>query len=248
MSLDDLKQIKGAGSTNLVSEYHFGSLDSSQKMRPNASLHFHSAVLLLKCNRKRLVKWLMEMTPAERKQCMALARAGGVRLRQKHQAQELAAKQEEIKLIQDAEVRMMKKKKKCDAKYIKKNMAMKLVTDAKARGKKVKAVRKSAQPNPNYNKLEKDDWIAVAYNDTFHIGCVVSVEEKETVIDFLRKGTTESMFKSLDHKEVVGVDSKFIFMRISGDYVEPKCGGRFLYFSNMDEVKKQYHQYKQYYF
>ncbi|KAK3605385.1 hypothetical protein CHS0354_036292 [Potamilus streckersoni] len=40
--------------TNLGCEHHFGDLDSSQKRRPNASMHQHPSIHLLKRNRLKM--------------------------------------------------------------------------------------------------------------------------------------------------------------------------------------------------
>ncbi|KAL3871321.1 hypothetical protein ACJMK2_039328 [Sinanodonta woodiana] len=70
--------------TNLGCEHHFGDLDSSQKPRPNASLHHHSSIQLLKRNRLRMKEWYESMTPTEKESLWKNARQGGKDLRIKH--------------------------------------------------------------------------------------------------------------------------------------------------------------------
>ena len=62
----------------------FGYLDASQKKGPSATLHYHSTVLLLMANRKRLMKWLKSMSFKKRKQVMDNAKRNGKLLRAMH--------------------------------------------------------------------------------------------------------------------------------------------------------------------
>ena len=77
----DLKMTQYAHSTNLSCEHHFGDLDSSQKRRPNASMHHHSTVQLIKRNRKPMMKWLTGMDETEKHEMMKKARKEGRSLR-----------------------------------------------------------------------------------------------------------------------------------------------------------------------
>ena len=58
---NDLKRTSFAHVTNLGCEHHFGDLYSSQKRLPNASLHNHSLIQLLKRNRSSMMQWLQDM-------------------------------------------------------------------------------------------------------------------------------------------------------------------------------------------
>ena len=85
---EDMARTGYAQVTNLGCEHHFGDLDSSQKRRPNASIHHHSSVQLLKRNGKRVITWLKEMEEEERTDLLKRARKGGKELRQRHLEQQ----------------------------------------------------------------------------------------------------------------------------------------------------------------
>ena len=57
----DLHRTSFVHVNNLGCEHHFGNLDSSQRRRPNSSLHHHSSIQLLKRNRSGLMKWMQNM-------------------------------------------------------------------------------------------------------------------------------------------------------------------------------------------
>ena len=237
------KKLGGAGTTNLISERHFGYLDASQKKRPSATLHYHSTVLLLTANRKRLMNWLKAMSFKERKQVMDNAKRNGKLLRAKHRRQELIEKQKEVKNLDEMQ------------KSISQKAARKLLKNAKGyvHKKKSNSRRKHVhikitKPTVNYRKIVENDWVAVAYEDGYFIGNATSVKNDMVTVDFLASATTEHMYKRPAKPEVVGVQQKFIFIKIDGTNVVPVCGGRFLKLTNASDVKQKYDQFKQYYF
>lgn len=73
---------------NLASEHNFGDLDSSQKKRPNYTMHHHSTVHMLKRNRGPLKKWYQRLTLGEKTELRQQARRDGKELRKKHRSNE----------------------------------------------------------------------------------------------------------------------------------------------------------------
>ena len=65
-SKEDLDRTSFAHKTNLTCEHHFGDLDSSQRRRPNCTMHHHSTLQLLKRNSKNINEWYSEMLAEER--------------------------------------------------------------------------------------------------------------------------------------------------------------------------------------
>ena len=64
------KRLEGAALTNLKSERDFGSYDYSMKKRPNATIHYHSSILLIKAHRVGVMRWLQNLPLRERRQYM----------------------------------------------------------------------------------------------------------------------------------------------------------------------------------
>ena len=82
------KRTSFAPITNLSCEHHFGDLDSSQRGRPNASLHHPSTVQMLKRNRSNIVDWLEKLPDTERTTVFMNARVNGPLLRAQHRQQD----------------------------------------------------------------------------------------------------------------------------------------------------------------
>ncbi|KAH3725876.1 hypothetical protein DPMN_051729 [Dreissena polymorpha] len=72
-----LSQTKFAHVTNLACEHHFGDLDSSQKRRPNASLHHHLSVQMLKRSRIKLKDWYNALPEEKKASLWKAAHKGG---------------------------------------------------------------------------------------------------------------------------------------------------------------------------
>ena len=82
---------------NLSCERHLGSLDASQRRRPNATFHFHSTIEMVKQNREDIVKWYKSKTKHEKKLLWSDARKRGFALRLKHKSGQEAEEQKKTR-------------------------------------------------------------------------------------------------------------------------------------------------------
>ena len=135
--------------TNLVCERGLGMLDASQRMRPNASLHHHSTVVALKQTRcGGMYPWLAHLSAPVRRLLWQKARKGGRELREQHRARDLATQRECHRLSQIPH-RPQKQSQ--------------LLSRASA---KIQALN---LPSADEG-ISKDDWVAVAYPQTWYTG------------------------------------------------------------------------------
>jgi hypothetical protein len=150
-SSTEKERTKGAHHTNMSCERYFGTLDSSMSRRKNATLHYHSTILLMKACRTRFPSWMREKSIEEQKSLWALALKEGKKLRQKH----LSDEKNQLIIIEDELDRKL-----IEAKKKKANIAIK-------NAKKTRA--KTLQPREPV-KTRVGDWIAVAYDDRWYPG------------------------------------------------------------------------------
>ena len=170
-SKNDLNRTRFAHTTNLGCEHHFGDLDSSQRRRPSASMHHHSSVQLLKRNRKPMMDWLKNMPLTKRSSLLHKARKDGKILRTKHIQQAKSV----LKEIHNEMTMEPKKKRKAS-----------LVT-RKNKKSKCEETNPTCESDNNPgcdddNQLAEiavsvNDYVAVAYQDSWYPGVVTSAEE-----------------------------------------------------------------------
>ena len=92
---NDARSTSKSHLTNLASERHFGSLDASQHRRRNASLHYHSSIIMIKASHKQMLEWIKRHK--DRDQLWLKARKMGQVLRTKHKE----AQNKQVKIISE---------------------------------------------------------------------------------------------------------------------------------------------------
>ena len=80
----EVRRTKFSHLTNLTCEHNFGDLDSSQRRRPNCTLHHHSTVHLLKRNKEQLQNWYNQKSDEEKASLWKDAKRNGKILRKLH--------------------------------------------------------------------------------------------------------------------------------------------------------------------
>ena len=80
----EVRRTKFSHLTNLTCEHNFGDLDSSQRRRPNCTLHHHSTVHLLKRNKEQLQNWYHQKSDEEKASLWKDAKRNGKILRKLH--------------------------------------------------------------------------------------------------------------------------------------------------------------------
>ena len=152
----DLENTANSGTNNLACERHFGYLDSSQNRRRNASLHYHSSILMLKSHGIEMIEWLNKRE--DRKNLWKVARAKGIDLRSSHQAH---TKSQVQALHDDME-------KACASKETK---AKKRQLIDQHQCKTVKGRKQAEEVHVQADvDVGVDDWVAVAYENGWFPG------------------------------------------------------------------------------
>lgn len=229
-SSEDLRRTGYSHATNLGCEHHFGDLDSSQKRRPNASLHHHSSVQLLKRNRNRLMEWLTTMSPMDRTGALKDARKGGKSLRQKHLQTE---KDVMMKIHQDMTVEKEKKGKK------------------RKRQETDNTDNDVEEPEPEFEFVECDqysvnEYVAVAYQDKWYPGVVEKLSGDVMTVNFMESTRNPGYFTWPARKDVQQVSKEFIIFR---DFV-PACknSGRLWHVEDHVKIQEIFQRYSKIYF
>ncbi|XP_053381945.1 uncharacterized protein LOC128549357 [Mercenaria mercenaria] len=198
---EDLRRTSYAHSTNLGCEHHFGDLDSSQKRRPNASMHHHSTVQLLKRNRKPMIGWLAEMSESERQVVLKKARQGGRNLRKIHM-------QAEKEVIDEISNDMINEKNKKTSKKRKRNVETEceqnFVDDADEITKDLL---------PIHEPYNENEYVIVAYQDQWYPGCVQKLAEQQIVVNFMCPTRKAGHFIWPARKDVQTVCNEFVIKR-----------------------------------
>jgi hypothetical protein len=245
-SKDNLQRTGFAHVTNLACEHHFGDLDSSQRRRPSASMHHHSSVQLLKRNRLQMISWLNKMPRDELENVMKKARKGGKQLRDEHRTQEKSVMSEI-----NADMAQIKEK----GKKRKMNKVTGKVT------KKQKCNEDDSLEEENFNEedqfkrdlskndiVKENEYIAVAYQDTWYPGIVSSVNSNRTmfVVKFMSPARKVGHFCWPAREDIQTVEKDFI-LKIG---FVPNClnSGRMWQIEETDEINKLFVKFKKYYF
>ena len=177
--------------TNLACEHHFGDLDSSQRRRPNATLHYHSNIHIIKRNRENISRWLSNESKEFKREAWKRARSSGKILRKSHREQNRKVNQEIYEeILTDKQLKL--DKAKC------------LLKKAKIQGKRSSSccvkepIRKKAKQSKceaslpfnlgfKFQSSSLNTWVAVAYTHCWYLGVVKEVQSsEEAVVEFLK--------------------------------------------------------------
>jgi hypothetical protein len=226
----EIKRTNFAMVTNLSCEHHFGDLDSSQKRRPNATMHHHSSVQLLKRNRKQLMNWISEMKPDQKNELLHNARKGGREMRKTHREEEKEVLQE----ISNEMILMKEKKRKGPSMTNKTN--------------KKRSV-KSHLPEIHNQSLEfiEGEYVIVAYQDGWYPGVVQTVSDEDTAtVKFMTPCSQQGFFKwpLRDDKQIV--KRKFVIET----KIVPDCvnSGRQWYLKDFRKFQEKFEVFEKLYF
>ena len=169
---DDMRRTDFAHVTNLGCEHHFGDLDSSQKRRPNALMHHHSSVQLIKRNRKSLMTWLHDMPLDNRGELLKSARKGGRVLREIHI-------NNEKRVINEIHEEMTKMKENISKRKTtnKRGNTNNLTNENNSEGEDEfeSDAAKLRESLPVLETFTLNEYVAVAYQDTWYPGCVEKI-------------------------------------------------------------------------
>ena len=239
---DDLKRTSFAHVTNLGCEHHFGDLDSSQKRRPNASMHHHSSIQLLKRNRSSMMQWLQDMPTNRRSELMKSARKGGRALRELHRNEEKEVLSEIHEEMMKMKETKLKKKKSASSKA---NQSQEAQPESDDEFEQEATVLQSKLPE--IDKFELNEYVAVAYQDSWYPGCVESITENETaVVKFMTPCRIPGHFKWPQRQDKQTVQKQFVLKR---GFI-PECinSGRQWLFEDYKEIDVLYMKYKEVFF
>ena len=231
----DLKRTQYSHSTNLGCEHHFGDLDSSQKRRPNASMHHHTSVQVLKCNRKKLMNWLLGMPKENREDLMKKARKGGRELRAANMSVEKAV----LKEINDEMINEKSNPKK--------RRKLKLPNEIPdEEDEEDYASNYVLNKLPAIDMFVENEYLAVAYQDQWYPGIVISTKDNAAVVKFMSPSRKPGYFTWPSREDTQVVDKEFVLKR---GFI-PQCvnSGRQWLFEEYEEIDTLFATYKLKYF
>ncbi|KAL3841604.1 hypothetical protein ACJMK2_011001 [Sinanodonta woodiana] len=228
----DLERTSFSHSTNLGCEHHFGDLDSSQKRRPNASMHHHTTVQLLKRNRKSLIHWLSDMPSNKKEEIMKKARKGGRVLREQNMN---AEKEVEMEIN-----RSMIEEKGNPQKRRKTNGLSEIANDPEEDYDCI------TNKLPVINEFSDNEYIAVAYQDQWYPGCVLKSSGPEAIVKFMAPCRRQGYFIWPAREDIQSVKKDFVLKR--GFLPDCVNSGRQWYFKEHDEIDSLFRQYQNKFF
>ncbi|KAH3697969.1 hypothetical protein DPMN_085482 [Dreissena polymorpha] len=227
-SEEDLDHTKFAHSTNLSCEHHFGDLDSSQRRRPNASLHHHSSVQMIKRSRVNLMNWFDKMSSNDRSSLLKNARKEGKKLREEHISCEKNVLNE---INKDMSTENQKKGRKR-----KNDIAEEIENEAEL-------------INMNDDiQFVKNEYVAVAYQDNWYPGIVhqVSDDSKTLTVHFLAQTKNTGHYIWPTRKDEQQVNPRFILRH--GFMPECKNSGRLWFVAEHADITKAYQTFSKVFF
>lgn len=202
--VQELTRTQYAHVTNLGCEHHFGDLDHSQRRRPNASMHHHSSIQIIKRNRKSLMKWIEDMPSANKDSIMKSARKGGQNLRKTH----LEMEKEVLSEIHEE----MTKKKSTPKKRKKRQ-------DHDNQEYEDPFEVDISRELPKIEQFIDNEYIVVAYQDMWYPGCVIKSNGKEATVNFMAPTRKPGVYVWPLRKDIQTVKSEFVLKR---GYI-PEC-------------------------
>ena len=216
-SEEELKRTSFAHKTNLSCEHHFGDLDSSQRRRPNCSMHHHSTVQMLKRNAQNIKTWYSGMKAEEQADLWKEARLHARDLRERHRM----AEKRERDLLYDTACKKTDTSKK-------RRLEANCRRDIEENEMDELTVLKTQldQLMPQDAVFRTDQWVAVAYQDNWYPGLVRGTSSKQSWIqvNFSARTTKPSHFRWPDGKDLQKVEKEFV---IFTDFsLEPVRRGR----------------------
>ena len=195
--------------TNLGCEHHFGDLDSSQRRRPNASLHHHSSIQLLKRNRQGIQDWISKLSSEAKEQLFSDARKHGPQLRKKHRLSEVAVEA----AVNNTLLQATKPKGRRTAKDKDKTTtpAVAAVDSTLEEDARSEAVSELAALMPKDTSLEPGQYVVVAYQDNWYPGRVESTDGQDSAkINFMTRCRQPGVFRWPAIRDVQVVLHKFV--------------------------------------
>ena len=213
----DLSRTSFAHKTNLSCEHHFGDLDSSQRRRPNCTMHHHSTVQMLKRNASSIKTWISGMKAEDQTNLWREARLHARHLREQHRV----AEKRERDLLYDAACKKAGTSKK-------RRVEVENARDTE-KDEMDELEMLTAQLDQLMTKdvtFKVDQWVAVAYQDHWYPGLVRKIwpGKSSIQVDFTARTTNHSQFKWPNGTDIQRVEKEFV---ISTDFsLEPVRRGR----------------------
>ena len=195
-SEEQAKRTSFAPITNLSCEHHFGDLDSSQRRRPNASLHHHSTVQLLKRNRTNIVEWLEHLPETQRENIFLNARRNGPKLRAMHKLQDTEVRKAILHETQET---------------TKPRKVAKTHKLSKSEQRQAALTEKIEDSTESLRQATEGDWVAVAYQEGYYTGIIRRVHScDDFTVDFARDCRVIGDIQWPNETDVQRVARKFI--------------------------------------
>ncbi|KAL3848472.1 hypothetical protein ACJMK2_019326 [Sinanodonta woodiana] len=168
------------------------------RTRPNASLHHHSSIQLLKRNRLRMKEWYESMTPTEKESLWKNAYQGGKDLRIKHKEHQKCVYSE----IMDQMNEPPPKKGKLNPN-----------DNDELYESEIDELNTVCQQLPLLDQLKENDYVIVAYQDAWYPGCVHQIKSNDNnnlIVKFMAPCRKAGVFKWPSRDDVQEVKPEFV--------------------------------------
>jgi len=236
---ETIRSTKYQPKTNIACEHHFGHLDSSQRRRPNCSMHHHTTIQLLKRNRLHIKKWYNNKSREEQKALWEEAKAKGKELHDKHSVEE----KKQLQKLYDNQTNPKNKEKGAKKALKDSDMDLDDLDNSPIDSELVKLL-----PSDDLlAQISASQWIAVAWSDDWYPGVVKEVlPTNQLKVDFSYRTCVPKRFKSPNGHDMQNVDTKFVLW--VGCIPIPVSGGRSWEFEQYDAIVHIFNLFKEVHF
>ena len=243
-SADLVKRTGFSQNNNNGCEHHFGDLDSSQRRRPNCSMHHHSTVQMLKRNREAIKKWYSAMPPIKQQALWKEARERGKQLRAKHRKDEAEQRHQLYVKTVSSETLKKNKKKQVNSDYD----SLPNEEFEKENPFQSPAATELKKLVPSDQTITEGLRVSVAYQDNWYPGVVTEdiTSQQHFKVNFYARTSNPRHFKAPNGKDVQTVEHKFL-LAPPGDAI-PVNGGRAWALEKADDVERAYQLFTELYF
>ena len=240
-SNEDLGRLRFAPSTNLSCEHHFGDLDSRQRRRPSASMHHHSSVQLLKRNRTKMMQWLQNLPTPKRTEMMKLAKRGGKTLRELH------LQKERNVLVEINQIQLQREPAKKKRKAATNDQENDQVRQRRRTETDIAEATENLQKKlPRKEDIAVSQYVAVAYEDSWYPGIVLSVKDDTSEVKFLHATRISGVYSWPSREDKQKVQAEYILKCVF--LPEPVNSGRLWKIMEHAEIQEAYDEFRKIFF
>ena len=238
-SAEELRRTEFAKLTNLGCEHHFGDLDSSQRRRPNSSLHHHSSIQLLKRNRTGWMDWMANMEESDRANIMKTARKEGKVLRDIHISNEKNVLRDIHQEMSTVNAQPKNRKKRKNSTNHDEQDRQRQREDIELDAENIDVANDLERLLPIDVHFKENEYVAIAYQDNWYPGIVLQkLDDKNARVKFMTPCHQKGFYKWPSRDDIQEVNVEFILKK--GFEIECQSSGRQWYLACHSEIQNVY--------